>query len=124
MKLLLAIAAGGALGAVARYGVSWLLHAWLGRGFPWGTLGVNVLGSFLMGWLSFWLLAREAAPEWRGLVLIGALGAFTTFSTFSVENLHLLEQGHFARAGLNMLASVLLCLGAAWAGLWLGRYIH
>lgn len=124
MKMLLAIAGGGAVGALLRYWVSLGMHGLLGRDFPWGTLTVNVLGSFLMGWLSFWLLARQAAPEWRGLLLIGGLGAFTTFSAFSLESLHLLEQGQVGKAGLNMLTSVVLCLGAAWMGLWLGRYIH
>ncbi len=124
MKMILAIAGGGMVGALLRYWVSLGMHGLLGRDFPWGTMTVNVLGSFLMGWLSFLLLAREAAPEWRGLLLIGGLGAFTTFSTYSLESLHLLEQGHIGKASLYILSSVALCLVAVWAGLWLGRHIH
>lgn len=124
MKMILAIAGGGMVGALLRYWVSLGMPGLLGRDFPWGTMTVNVLGSFLMGWLSFLLLAREAAPEWRGLLLIGGLGAFTTFSTYSLESLHLLEQGHIGKASLYILSSVALCLVAVWAGLWLGRHIH
>lgn len=122
MLQLIAIAAGGALGSLARYGMSNAVYALLGRGFPWGTLAVNLLGSFLMGLLFVLLLERlSLGPEWRGAVLIGFLGAFTTFSTFSIETLNLLESGAMLAAFLNMVVSVWLCVLLCWAGMILAR---
>ena len=121
---LLAIALGGALGAVLRFLLSTRVYAWLGRGFPYGTLAVNVLGSFLMGFLTIVLLERSMAdPTWRAVILVGFLGAFTTFSTFSIETLVLLEEGEMLRAGLNVSISVVACLGAAWFGVVVGRQL-
>ncbi|MFE8034802.1 fluoride efflux transporter CrcB [Thiohalocapsa marina] len=118
MLQILAIAAGGALGAVARFLVSNGVYRLLGRDFPWGTLSVNVLGSLAMGLLFVLLLERSLlAAEWRSAVLVGFLGAFTTFSTFSLETLALLEQGEVLRAGLNVIGSVVLCLAGCWAGM-------
>ncbi len=119
---LIAIAAGGALGAVMRYLVSNGIYSWLGRGFPWGTMTVNVLGSLVMGLLFVLLTERLAlGPQWRAFLLIGFLGAFTTFSTFSMETLNLLEGGEVVRAVLNMVGSVVICVGAAWLGVIVGR---
>ncbi len=119
---MLAIAGGGALGALSRFWVSNAVYHLLGKGFPWGTLTVNVLGSFAMGLLFVLFLERlAAAPEWRAAVLVGFLGALTTFSTFSMETFSLLEGGQLARALLNVAASVLLCLLACWIGVILGR---
>lgn len=119
---LLAIAAGGAIGAVARYGLSSGIYQWLGRGFPYGTLAVNVIGSFLMGLMFVLLSERIQIPlEARALVLVGFLGAFTTFSTFSIESLQLIEQGEALKAGLNMLLSVASCMLAVWLGVVMGR---
>ncbi len=118
-----AIAMGGALGAVARYASVSAVHSVLGRGFPWGTLAVNVLGSLLAGAL-FTLFAERwnAGPELRGLVLVGFLGAFTTFSAFSMENLGMLLEGQVVRFLLNAIGSVLICLLAAWVGMLLVRH--
>jgi CrcB protein len=118
----IAIAAGGALGALLRYWVSNGVHAFLGRDFPYGTLAVNVLGSLAMGLLYVLLLERSAAgPEWRALLLVGVLGAFTTFSTFSIETLTLLEDGALLRASLNIALSVVVCIAAAWLGVNVAR---
>ena len=112
-----AIAAGGALGALMRFWMSNGIYTLLGRGFPYGTLAVNVLGSLLMGFLYILMIERLAlGGEWRGFILIGLLGAFTTFSTFSIETLNLLEQADYARAVANMFISVLACVGAAYVG--------
>ncbi len=111
------IAAGGAVGAMLRFLVSNGVYAIAGRDFPYGTLTVNVLGSLLMGILYVLLVERVAfAVEWRAFLMIGVLGAFTTFSTFSIETMLLIESGDHTRALLNMLVSVVLCVMATWAG--------
>jgi len=121
---ILAIAAGGAAGALLRYWTSVSVHSLLGQQFPYGTLTVNVLGSLLMGFLYILLVERMIlSTEWRAVLLIGLLGAFTTFSTFSLETLNLFEQGEQLRAVMNILLSVGLCLGAAWIGMLAGRQI-
>lgn len=124
MMQVLAIAGGGALGALARFWMSGWVYALLGRGFPYGTLAVNVLGSLVMGFLYVMLIERlNAAPEWRALLMIGFLGAFTTFSTFSLETLNLIEGGELAKAMANIVLSVALCTVAAWFGMIAGRQL-
>ncbi|HIG78837.1 MAG TPA: fluoride efflux transporter CrcB [Cycloclasticus sp.] len=124
MSQLLAIAAGGSIGAVMRYLVSTGIYSWLGRGFPYGTLVVNVLGSLAMGLLYELFLQRlSISPEVRAVLLVGFLGAFTTFSTFSIETINLIEQGDLLKAVTNMLASVILCVLAAWCGLQMARQL-
>ena len=121
---ILYIATGGAFGAVMRYLVSTGVHALLGRGFPYGTLTVNVGGSFMMGFLFIFMIERSSlGPEWRALILIGFLGAFTTFSTFSIETLNLVESGAIARAFTNILVNVITCILATWLGVILGRQL-
>jgi len=121
---LIAIAAGGAVGALFRFWVSTGVYSLLGRSFPFGTLAVNVLGSLAMGFLYVLLLDRmSVTPELRAGLLVGLLGAFTTFSTFSIETLNLIEQADFFKAGLNMLLSVSACVLACWFGLMLGRQL-
>lgn len=118
----LAIAGGGAIGALLRFWMSNGVYALLGRGFPYGTLAVNVLGSLLMGVLYVLLLEKLAlGPVARAALLVGLLGAFTTFSTFSIETLNLVEAGEMLRAGLNVVLSVALCIGATWVGVIAGR---
>jgi len=120
----LAIAAGGAIGALLRFWVSTGVYALLGRGFPFGTLAVNVLGSLLMGYLYIVMIDRLAlAAEWRAFALVGLLGAFTTFSTFSIETLVLMEQADYAKAFANVLMSVLACVAAAFLGVTLARQL-
>ena len=122
MKQLIFIALGGSVGAVMRFVVSSNIHRLAGREFPYGTLSVNVIGSLFMGFLYIILIERSSlSAEWRSLLIIGFLGAFTTFSTFSIETLNLLESGEFLKAASNILLSVILCITAAWLGLLIGR---
>ena len=121
---LLFIAAGGATGALLRYWVSNGVYAFLGRGLPYGTLSVNVIGSLIMGLLYVFMIERmDVASQWRAGLMIGLLGAFTTFSSFSIETMNLLESGEQLRAGVNVLLNVTLCLIGCWAGLVIGREI-
>jgi CrcB protein len=120
----IAIAGGGAIGALLRFWLSSGVYQLLGRGFPWGTLFVNVLGSFLMGLLFVLFLERGlVSSEVRAAVLVGLLGSLTTFSTFSMETLTLIEQADYLKALLNLLSSLLICLLACWLGLVLGRQL-
>jgi CrcB protein len=122
MHQLIAIALGGSAGAVVRFLVANGIYGWLGRDFPYGTLFVNVSGSFLMGLLTELMLQRFAvAAEYRAAVLVGFLGAYTTFSTFALETLTLFDQGGMLKGFLNILLSVMLCLIAVWVGLIWGR---
>jgi len=124
MSQVIAIAVGGALGSVMRYGLSNWVHALAGRGFPYGTLAVNVLGCLAMGVLFVLLVERMGeSAVWRAGILIGVLGGFTTFSSFSIETFNLIEQGALLKAAGNMAASLLLCIGATWFGVILARQI-
>ena len=107
-----------------RYWLSSAVYLWLGRDFPYGTLSVNVLGSFVIG-IGFFLLTERLVlgAEARAFILVGFLGAFTTFSTFSLETLILMQQGLMFKALLNIIASVFLCLLATWGGMALARAI-
>lgn len=121
MKYLLFIALGGATGSVARYLLAqWTQAQWQG-GFPLGTLLVNFAGSFGIG-VIFVLLERQVLhPDWRGVLIVGFLGAFTTFSTFSLEAITLWEAGQAGQALGYMLASVVLCVLAAGSAITLTR---
>lgn len=122
MTYSLAVAAGGAVGALLRYWLSAASHALLGTAFPYGTLVVNGVGSLAMGFFSVFLFERVGlGPEWRAALLVGLLGAFTTFSTFSLETFHLVENGARMRAAANVAANVVLCLAAVWLGVIAGR---
>ncbi|MBE4205666.1 fluoride efflux transporter CrcB [Vibrio parahaemolyticus] len=111
------IALGGAIGACSRYLVSEFCVLLFGRGFPYGTLTVNVVGSFIMGLLIAAFESEILATEpWRQVVGLGFLGALTTFSTFSMDNVLLMQQGAFFKMGLNILLNVVLSISAAWIG--------
>ncbi|CAM3207059.1 fluoride efflux transporter CrcB [Vibrio diazotrophicus] len=109
------IAIGGAIGACSRYLVSEMCVTLFGRSFPYGTLTVNVVGSFIMGLLIAAVENEWLAPyPWRQIIGLGFLGALTTFSTFSMDNVLLVHQGAFVKMGFNVLLNVLLSISAAW----------
>jgi len=111
------VALGGALGALARYGISGWVYDRMGESFPWGTLVVNVLGCLALGAVVRWLQVSAVSPELRPFLTIGLLGAFTTFSTLSYETVALLQEGQWLRAGLYVGGSVALGLVAMLAGM-------
>ncbi|MFV8817250.1 fluoride efflux transporter CrcB [Haliea sp. E17] len=121
MKYLLFIALGGAGGAVSRYLMAnWVHQLWEGK-WPLGTLLVNMIGSFAIG-VIFVLIERQVIhPDWRSVLMVGFLGAFTTFSTFSLETVALLEQGHYTHAFGYMFASAILCVAMAGLSVYLTR---
>ena len=116
MMGLLAVASGGAVGAVARYLLSGWIQEATGDFFPWGTLAVNVAGSLVLGFAVVWLTATVASTEMRQLVTIGILGSFTTFSTFSFETAAMLRDGEWMRAGGYAAGSLAMGLAAVIAG--------
>ena len=118
MRTILAVAAGGACGALLRLWIAQGVYSLLGRGFPFGTVVVNVAGSLAMGVVYVAFFERhDIAPEWRAALVVGLLGSFTTFSTFSMDTLLLVQQGEHARAGMNVVLSVVLCLVGCWLGM-------
>ncbi|TVQ67983.1 MAG: fluoride efflux transporter CrcB [Oceanospirillales bacterium] len=121
MMHLLAVALGGAVGSLLRYWISGWLNSPEGR-LPLGTLSINVFGSLLMG-VAFVLIMEKArlSPELRPLLMTGMLGGFTTFSTFSLEAVTLLNEGHTGAALIYVLLSVILCITALYLGLWFTR---
>ena len=124
MKLVLAIAVGGAVGAVARHYVAAQVAHALGHGFPFGTLTVNVVGSFVMGVLvELMALAWSPSLELRAFMTVGLLGAFTTFSTFSLDFAVLFERGALTAAFGYALLSVVLSVGGLFAGLAVTRAV-
>jgi len=118
-QMYLAIAAGGAVGTIGRYFFSGLLANAIGQTFPWGTMFVNATGSFIIG-----LFAALTGPDGRFLVsgmtrqfvMIGVCGGYTTFSSFSLQTLNLMNDGEWLRAGGNVVGSVVLCLLFVWIG--------
>ena len=124
MRATLFIALGSALGGVARYWVSGWVAGWVGETFPWGTLVVNVVGSAIIGVLAaFGDSARLGLPaEARLFLMVGVLGGFTTFSSFSLQTLRLMQDGDWLRAAGNVLLSVAVCLVAVAVGYRLARF--
>ena len=124
MMYSLAVAIGGAFGAVSRYWLITLVSNLSAHRFPWGTFVVNVLGSFLIGVMYILISERMLLSEnWRAIMIVGYLGAFTTFSTFSLDALILMQEGFIVQAFSYILASVVLCLACAWLGIALMRVL-
>lgn len=117
----LLIFVGGGLGAAGRHGVGLLSLRALGPGFPYGTMIVNVVGSFLMGLFIAWLVRRGGSEQMRLFFAVGLLGGFTTFSAYSLDIANLWERGMALAAFGYALATVLACVVALFAGLYLGR---
>ena len=119
MIIYLWVAIGGALGSTARYGASALITGWTGGDFPWATLAINVLGSFIIG--AFAALTGPggrfpASLDARVFVMVGICGGYTTFSSFSLQTLNLMNDGEWLYAGGNIVGSVALCLLFVWLG--------
>jgi CrcB protein len=123
MYELIAIALGGALGAISRYlAVEWV-NTYVGKTFPFGTMSVNVMGSFFIGMLYVLIVQKlHLAPEFKAILVVGFLGSFTTFSTFTLETFSLIENGLYAQAGMYIFSSVSLGLLAVWAGITAGKF--
>lgn len=125
MNQLVVVAIGGSCGAVLRYLVSTGVYLWLGKGFPYGTLAVNVIGSLLIGLMTEALILNKVqlSMEYRSAILVGFFGSLTTFSTFSLDTFYLIDQGQLVKAALNILVSVSTCIFAVWIGLSLGKLL-
>ena len=124
MKMLLAVAFGGAFGALGRHFLSQRVMEMFGGGFPMGILVCNVVGSFLMGLLvEYMALSWSPSIELRALLTVGFLGAFTTFSTFSMDTVLLMERGQMGLAASYVIASVILSVGGLFAGMALVRTV-
>ncbi|GEC15692.1 fluoride efflux transporter CrcB [Nitrobacter winogradskyi] len=121
---ILAVAAGGALGSVARYLVGIGFGKWLGPKFPWGTLFINVTGSLLIGIFAGLFAVRWSLPQAaRIFLVVGICGGYTTFSTFSLDTFYLIERGEMVSAAAYMIGSVVLSVGALIAGIQIVRVL-
>ena len=122
MTNLLLVAAGGAIGAALRHLSGIAALRIMGAGFPWGTLFVNVLGSFIMGLFIAWMVKKTGVSnDMRLFVATGILGGFTTFSAFSLDVADMVERGAMGGAFIYIAASVIISLAAVFIGLWFGR---
>ncbi|MCF1428001.1 MAG: fluoride efflux transporter CrcB [Shewanella sp.] len=116
MTNILFVGMGGAIGAVCRYLISIFMIQVVGTGFPFGTLIVNVLGSFIMGAIYALGEVSHVSPEFKAMIGVGLLGALTTFSTFSNETLLLMQDGEWLKAGLNVVLNLTICLVVVYLG--------
>ncbi|MEQ8283107.1 MAG: fluoride efflux transporter CrcB [Parvibaculum sp.] len=124
MNQFFAVAIGGAIGAGGRHLFNIQMLRLFGPNFPWGTFGVNILGSLLMGLLAgAFALKYDLSPEMRSFLTTGILGGFTTFSAFSLDAANMIERGDMGLAGLYMFGSVAGAVGALFAGLWISRML-
>jgi len=114
--LMIYVGIGGFLGAIARFLIAGYVQSHVSTLFPVGTLSVNVLGSFIIGFAALYF-SHVIAPEYKALVMTGFLGALTTFSTFSLENITMLQQGEYVKTALNIVLNVVLTLAATVAAM-------
>ena len=122
MDKYLFIGLGGFLGSISRYWLSTFVHKHMGMDFPYGTLAVNVIGCFAIGLLMTIFQEHFVEnPNIRLFLVIGILGGFTTFSSFSFDTLALMKVGNFLSAGVNVIVSVMVCLSATWIGYYIGE---
>lgn len=123
----LLVAVGGAIGSLLRFWCSGLMARTLGETFPWGTFTVNVLGSFMIGFVAV-VTGPDGRFLWpsylRSHVMVGVFGGFTTFSSFSLQTLNLAQEGEWLAAGLNIVGSLMCCLVACWAGHAVGALVN
>ena len=121
--IIFAVGFGGFLGAISRFLIATFVQKLAGPAFPYGTLAVNILGSFIIGYL-FLFFEQTVAPTQKAIFITGFLGALTTFSTFSLETVVMMQSGFFLRAGLNILLNASLCISATIAGMALFRKLY
>ncbi len=120
----IAIALGGGIGAVLRYWITLLVQSWTGPGFPYGTLAVNVVGSLLIGFIVVFLHHRFHGNEIvRLFLVIGVLGGFTTFSTFSLDTVYLIQSGFLVKAMSNIIISFCSCVFSVYVGMEIARSV-
>ena len=125
MHTLIAVALGGAVGAIGRYLAMSAVGSWLGSGFPWATFAVNLIGSFILG-----AILESSALYWsppadlRTFLVVGMMGAFTTFSTFSMDSYYLIERGEVGAAAAYVGGSVVLCILGFWGAIAALRHLH
>ncbi len=121
--IILAVGAGGFLGAISRFVIATFVQKLTGPSFPYGTLAVNILGSFIIGYL-FLFFEQTVSPTQKAILITGFLGALTTFSTFSLETVVMMQSGFFVKAGLNILLNATLCVTATVAGMALFKKLY
>jgi fluoride exporter len=123
MEKFLYIGIGGFLGSISRYWLSTVIYRKLGESFPYGTLSVNIIGSFIIGLLMSMFEERFLAqPELRLFLVVGVIGGFTTFSSFSFETVALIRAGNFLYAAMNVTVSIFVCLTFTWIGTIIGKF--
>lgn len=124
MKDVVWIALGAVVGANLRFAISWFVARYISASLPYGTLIINVTGSFILGFFLVWTSERVLAdPRWRALIAIGFCGSYTTFSSYSFESFHLFEQGYYSLAFANFLSNNLFAFLAIVAGAVLARAV-
>lgn len=123
LEEIIAVLCGGALGSLLRFLVTRWISVLVNVHFPWGILAVNISGSFVMGVASGLFIGFTASPFWRCAILIGFLGGFTTFSSFSMDTVNLFHSGNYVAASVNVVLNVMGCLGATLIGLLISKAI-
>jgi len=123
LSLIFAVALGGSVGAVMRYLGSFYINKLLGTSFAYGTLGVNIIGSFIIGFLVLYF-EQTISPNIKAMLITGMLGALTTFSTFSLETVMMLQESLYTKALLNIVLNIIFALGATILGMMLFKKIY